>query len=212
MKGVGRKVILLAVLLLLMPVATLRAESLEEFLARVEAKAAGTRGFVCDFRQERRLAIFARPVVFSGKLYLSRPDRLRWEFTAPIASLLILDGKTGRRCDEGSRPSEFNLERDPVMRLVAAQLRTWTSGTYRELLGDFVLQLKPGATLVVTPRQKGLASFLSRIEVVFDPESLQPARVEIHEEGGDRTVISFSAYRLNPELAPELFSACRAGS
>ena len=212
MSRAKRKLILLVSVLLLLTVQPALAESLNDFLTKVEAKAAGTRAFACDFRQERRLAIFAKPVVFSGKLYLSRPDQLRWEFTTPIASLLILDGKTGRRCGEGSPASEFNLERDPVMRLVAGQLRTWTNGNYRDLLGDFVLELGAGPSLILKPRQKGLASFLNRIVVAFDPDSLQPVRVEIHEEGGDRTVISFSAYRLNPALAPELFSACRPGS
>lgn len=206
----NRIIILLFLAWSLLAPLSARAEALEDFLARVEARAAGVRGFVCDFRQERRLAIFARPVVFSGKLYLSRPDRLRWEFTAPIGSLLILDGSTGRRCGEGSPASEFNLERDPVMRLVAGQLRTWTGGNYRELQGEFALELKPGPALVLRPRRQGLAAFLDRIEVVFAGETLQPQRVEIHEEGGDRTVISFSSYRLNPELSPELFAACRA--
>lgn len=212
MMGANQKIILTLLLLFLLAPLPVRAEPLEGFLARVEARAAGTRSFVCDFRQERRLAIFAKPVVFSGKLFLSRPDRLRWEFTAPIASLLILDGKTGRRCGEGSPASEFNLERDPVMRLVAGQLRTWSSGTYRDLLGEFALELAAGPSLLLKPRQAGLSAFLDRIVVVFDPDSLQPVRVEIQEEGGDRTVISFTSYRLNPELPPELFSACRSGS
>lgn len=210
---VARKILLVLFLALSLPLSfalPAGAENLADFLTRVEARSAGVHAFSCDFRQERKLAIFAKPVVFSGKLYLARPDRLRWEFTAPIASLLILDGKFGRRCGEGSPPSEFNLERDPVMRLVAGQLRTWTSGAYRDLQGEFVLELAAGPSLVIKPRQAGLASFLNRIVVLFDPVALQPVRVEIHEEGGDRTVLSFTGYQLNPELAPELFSACRA--
>lgn len=209
MNRVKRILILLISLLWLPPTYPSQAETLNDFLARVEARAAGVRSFTCDFRQERKLAIFAKPVVFSGKLYLARPDRLRWEFTKPIASLLILDGKIGRRCGEGSPASEFNLDRDPVMRLVTGQLKTWTSGAYRDLQGDFTLELATGPALVLKPRKEGLASFLKRIVVLFDPDSLQPVRVEIHEEGGDRTLISFSGYQLNQELAAELFSACR---
>jgi len=204
-----KNTLVLLALLLLAPLVA-RAESLDDFLARVESHATGIHTFACDFRQERTLAIFAKPVVFSGQLYLSRPDRLRWEFTKPLASLLILDGKTGRRCGEGSPASEFSLERDPVMRLAAGQMRTWTGGNYRALQGEFSLELKPGPALVLKPRQAGLASFLDRIEVAFDPKTLQPSQVAIHEEGGDRTVIAFTGYLLNPELPPELFSACKA--
>ncbi len=209
MIGTKQKTILTLLALLLLAALPIRAESLDDFLARVENHSAGVRAFACDFRQERTLAIFAKPVIFSGKLFLSRPDRLRWEFTKPITSLLILDGKTGRRCGEGSPASEFNLERDPVMRLVAGQMRTWTGGNYRDLQGEFSLELKPGPALVLKPRNAGLASFLNRIEVLFDVKTLQPIRVEIHEEGGDRTVIAFTGYQLNPELSAELFSACR---
>jgi len=184
------------------------AGELEEFLDRVENSAARVNSFSCDFRQERNLALFVRPVVFIGHLYLARPDRLRWEFTAPIPSLLILDGNTGRRCGEGTPASEFRLDRDPVMRMVSEQLRTWTSGGYRDLQGDFALELESGPVLGLKPRQAGLASFLNRIVVTFDPETLQPVRVEIVEQGGDNTVISFSNYRLNPALPPELFSGC----
>lgn len=185
------------------------AGPLEDFLDRVEKRATLVNSFSCDFRQERNLALFARPVVFTGKLYLVRPDQLRWEFTAPIPSLLILDGNTGRRCGAGSPASEFRLDRDPVMRLVAEQLRTWTSGSYRDLQGDFALELEAGPALRLKPRQEGLAAFLNRIVVAFDPDSLQPVRVEVFEEGGDSTVIGFSSYLLNPALNPELFGECR---
>ncbi len=186
-----------------------RAGDLEDFLTRVEQSAAKVNSFSCDFRQERHLALFARPVVFTGHLYLVRPDRLRWEFSTPIPSLLILDGNIGRRCGQGIETSEFRLDRDPVMRLVTQQLRTWTSGDYRDLEGDFTLSLAPGPSLVLAPRQPGLAGFLSRITVKFDPRSLQPSRVEIDETGGDSTVLDFTSYRLNPVLPAELFAECK---
>ncbi len=212
MKVGGWRLIPLGLLLLLgslILVPHAGAGDLDEFLDRVESSAARIDSFSCDFTQVRNLALFARPVVFTGRLYLVRPDRLRWEFAKPIPSILILDGNTGRRCGEGNPASEFRLDRDPVMRLVAEQLRTWTSGGYRQLQGDFSLELEPGPALRLKPRQAGLASFLKRIVVVFDPETLQPVRVEIVEEGEDNTIISFSNYRLNPPLPPELFSECR---
>jgi outer membrane lipoprotein-sorting protein len=212
MKAGGWRLVSLGFLLLLgILLLGIRAEAgdLEEFLDRVEDNAARIDSFSCDFRQERNLALFSHTVIFTGRLYLARPDRLRWEFVKPIPSLLILDGNTGRRCGEGNPASEFRLDRDPAMRLVAEQLRTWASGDYRRLQGDFTLELEVGPALRLTPRQAGLASFLNRIVVTFDQVTLQPTRVEIIEEGGDNTVISFGSYLLNPSLPAELFSECR---
>ena len=104
---------------------------------------------------------------------------------------------------------EFNLEIDPVMRLVAGQLWAWTSGSYRDLEDDFDFKLLPGPVLVFSPVTNGAGSFIREIRVVFDPEFLQPLSVEIHEPGGDRTVISFSAYKRNIDLQATLFNECR---
>jgi outer membrane lipoprotein-sorting protein len=183
---------------------------LEEFLQRVEQNSASISSFSCDFIQVRHLAIFPQPVKFSGRLSLSRPDRLRWEFIKPLPSVLVLNGKKGLKCDDGGPVREFSLDADPVMRLVAAQLWAWTSGSYRDLQDDFDFELLPGPVLVFSPGKNGSGSFVSKIKVVFDPDFLQPLSVEISEPGGDRTVISFSGYQRNIALPPTLFTECRS--
>ena len=62
---------------------------LSSFIHDVEAKAATVKTLTCTLKQERHLAIFARPVIFRGRMALEKPDKLRWEFTSPIASVLI---------------------------------------------------------------------------------------------------------------------------
>lgn len=192
------------------PVLTAAGEGadLEAFLAKVENESAAINSFTCEFRQVRHLAVFPRPVEFSGQLTLDRPDRLRWEFRKPLASVLVLDGNKGLKCGENIAAREFSLDNDPVMRLVAAQLRAWTSGSYRQLRDAFDLALQPGPTLVFSPRETGAGSFISGIKVVFDPRLLQPQEVEISEPGGDRTVLTFSSYQRNIEPPDAIFSEC----
>jgi outer membrane lipoprotein carrier protein len=184
------------------------APALEDFLARVERNAAAISSFSCDFIQVRYLTIFPEPVQFSGRLALAKPDRLRWEFVAPLPSVLVLNGKQGLTCSEGGPVREFSLDADPVMRLVATQLWAWTSGSYRDLLDDFAFELLPGPVLVFTPRTDGAASFIGTIRVVFDPDFLQPRQVEIVEPGGDRTVITFSGYQRNLDFPATFFTEC----
>jgi outer membrane lipoprotein-sorting protein len=182
--------------------------ALEDFLGRVEQNAAAISSFSCDFMQVRYLTIFPKPVRFAGRLALRKPDQLRWEFVTPLPSVLILNGKNGLKCSEGGPVREFSLDADPVMRLVATQLWAWTSGSYRDLMGDFAFELLPGPVLVFTPRTDGAASFIGKIRVDFDPDFLQPRQVEISEPGGDRTVITFSGYQRNIDLPAPLFTAC----
>lgn len=181
---------------------------LTTFLDEVELRAGSIQTFTCDFKQTRYLSIFPEPVRFSGRLVLARPDRLRWEFTEPIPSVLILNGHKGFKCNEGGPTREFDLDQDPVMRLVAEQLRAWTSGTYRDLQKDFDFELSGEDVLLLTPAKAGAESFINGIRVSFDPEFLQPREIEISEPGGDRTVISFTAYLRNMEIPMVEFTNC----
>jgi len=183
---------------------------LEDFLQRVEQNSAAINSFSCDFIQVRHLAIFPQPVKFSGRLSLARPDRLRWEFIKPIPSVLVLNGKKGLKCDDGGPIRKFNLDSDPVMRMVAAQLWAWTSGSYRDIKDDFDFDLLPGPSLAFSPVNNGSGSFVSKIKVVFEPDFLQPMSVEISEPGGDRTIITFSGYQRNLALPSSLFTECRS--
>ena len=183
---------------------------LEDFLRRVEENSASISSFSCDFTQVRHLTIFPQPVEFSGRLSLAKPDKLRWEFTKPLPSVLVLNGKKGLKCSDGGPVREFNLDLDPVMRLVATQLWAWTSGSYRDLKDDFDFELLPGPVLVFSPVTNGADSFLSKIRVAFEPDFLQPLSVEISEPGGDRTVITFSGYQRNIALQTTLFTECRS--
>ena len=183
--------------------------ALEEFLQKVEEESAMLDSFSCDFRQVRHLAIFPDPVEFTGRLILVRPDRLRWEFKEPLPSVLVLNGNRGLQCSGEGPVRKFRLDSDPVMRVVAAQLRAWTSGSYRQLNETFKFELLPGPVLSLQPLQAGAGSFIERVRVVFDPETSQPIKIEITEpEGEDRTVINFSGYRRNIQTEDHLFSEC----
>ena len=182
---------------------------LDAFLQKVERSAASVESFSCNFIQTRYLAIFPRPVKFSGRLMLSRPDRLRWEFSKPLRSVLVLNGRQGMKCDGTAPVREFSLDNDPVMRMVASQLWAWASGSYRQLREDFDFELQPGPTLVFSPQRLGAEEFIQSIRVLFDKELLQPLEVEMNGPGGDRTLISFSDYQRNIILESELFTACQ---
>lgn len=182
--------------------------ALEDFLQKVERSSASINSFSCNFVQVKYLEIFPRPVRFSGRLSLVRPDKLRWHFLKPLPSVLILNGNRGLKCDGQGPVRKFSLDRDPVMRVVAEQLWAWSSGSYRKLRDDFDFKLLPGPALIFSPAGKDAAAFISQIKVLFDPEFLQPLEVEISEPGNDRTVIHFSDYRRNLDLAEELFTEC----
>lgn len=185
-------------------------DDLQLFLEKIQEKSNLARSFSADFTQEKILTLFARPVSFKGKLYIVRPDRLRWEFISPVPSALIFRGDEGLKCGDGAASRHFSLSGDPVMKVVADQLWLWLGGDYMKMAEIFTLKKTGNFTLQVTPVDKNIADFISSVTISFDEKTLQPRKVEITEAGGDFTRIVFYATVINGRLDEKLFSQCDA--
>jgi len=179
-----------------------------QFLTAIQEKAAGVASFSCSFQQTRHMAMFAKPVKFSGRLVVAKPDKLRWEFLAPIPSALLFNGNAGLRCNDQAPPVSFDLQSDPVMHVVAQQLWLWLRADYAHLQEQYRLRLVGPETLEVTPLDSGMARYIGKVELLFDLTTGHPRQVTITEPGGDRTEIVFASYILNPQLSQAIFAAC----
>ena len=200
---------LLTLLFIVPPVFAEDNGKLSSFIHDVEARAATVKTLTCILKQERHLAIFARPVIFQGRMALEKPDKLRWEFINPIASVLIFNGAKGLKCSGNSEPQRFNLATDPVMQMVSKQIWTWVNGSYATLQEQYrMVLLEQGPCLVLTANDPRIARAISSVKISFNPDSLQPTTVRIQEPGGDHTVISFSDFILNQPLDQSLFTRC----
>jgi outer membrane lipoprotein-sorting protein len=199
---------ILIVVSLPQPLVAADSEELLSFLAEIQAASEKVRSFSSEFVQERRLALFAEPVIFHGSLTVVRPDRLRWEFTAPLPSVLIFRGEQGIRCNDKVPPTHFDLGTDPIMRTVAEQLWLWLGGDYSRLNALYLMEKSGPSALRITPKDHRVSDYISSITITFDTTSRQPEKVEIADPGGDTTVISFKSYVLNGNTPEVLFSRC----
>jgi outer membrane lipoprotein-sorting protein len=190
------------------PVVAAESEELSSFLTEIQAATDQVRSFSSEFVQERRLALFTEPVFFHGSLTVVRPDRLRWEFTAPVPSVLIFRGEQGIRCNYKAPPSHFDLGTDPIMRTVAEQLWLWLGGDYSRLNVSYLMEKSGPSSLRITPKDSRVSDYVSSITITFSKTSRQPEKVEIADPGGDTTIISFRSYVLNSNTPEALFTLC----
>lgn len=179
----------------------------EALLAEIRQAAAPVKAFRSRFIQERRLSLFAEPVIFHGSLTVVRPDKLRWEFVSPVPSALIFNGRSGMRCTDQAPPSRFDLDSDPIMRTVAEQLWLWLGGDYGTL-GDSYQVRAEGNSLLIRPQDEKTREYVEQITITFEPRSMQPQRVVIDEPGGDATELRFLDNQQGGEIDPTLFTQC----
>lgn len=161
-----------------------------------------------EFVQQKNLEMFDEVMVSKGRLALVKPDRLRWEYTEPVASGFAIRGGEGRRWNEmiGSM-NGFDIRQDPVMQAIVDQLMAWTNADLERMGRDFHIEvagMEP-PSLVLRPRLPALGEFIERIAIRYAADKRSIERVEVLEPGGDSTLIEFHSVRINADLPAKLF-------
>ncbi|OGU12158.1 MAG: hypothetical protein A2075_09945 [Geobacteraceae bacterium GWC2_58_44] len=174
----------------------------------LERSAGGVNTLSSDFVQEKHLGMFKTVMSSKGRFYFGKPDRLRWELTAPVASGFVLKGEKGRRWHERTGRSEsFQISQEPVMKLVSDQLFAWARADFSWLKSEYritVLNESPAA-LRLEPRSAATAGFLSHLLINFSADGRYVKSVEVHEKDGDFTRIRFVNTAVNKPLQADLF-------
>jgi outer membrane lipoprotein carrier protein len=197
---------------LLVSVTAVAAEPvpLAALVAEVDAAKAGVETLAGEFTQKNRVKLFKQELSSKGRLYFKKPRQIRWEYTAPDPSLLILDGNQARMTTPGAAPQVFDLDKDATMRAIFDQLLTWLGpGSLAAARDDYDLSTAGSAaapTLVLTPKPaSAIAKAFARIELRLDRKTWLMKSILLVEKNGDEKEIDFSKLQRNVKLPPDAF-------
>ncbi len=172
-------------------------------IAKARAKLTTLQG---PFVQERTIALLASKVKSTGKLFMVRPDRLRWELDAPDAATywVLPDGlayqtKSGKgKVPKGQGP----------LGGVLGDLLILLGGDLAELKGRYELTLikRDSKSLVIhaVPKDKQIAKSTKRIELSLGADPAVLEKVVLVEAGDDKSEITFGALTRNVPVDPNL--------
>jgi outer membrane lipoprotein-sorting protein len=177
------------------------ADSWEELCS-----AAGTVTSVkAEFVQEKHMKILARPLVSEGILLFQGPDSLRWEYTQPIQSILLLhNGKTRRFVQKDGNLIEDASGSLQSMQVVVQEITQWLNGRFDDNPA-FAARLEPGRKIVMTPREESFARLIQRIEIILSDRPAVITSVMIFENADSYTKLNFKDVILNQKLDDRLF-------
>ena len=90
-----------------------KPESLDDLLKRIEKEHKEHKDFKGNFDQTKFLPLFGDEIKSNGKFVFKKPDHVRWEYTKPHKSILVVTGDSGKKWSESTnRVENFKLGDD----------------------------------------------------------------------------------------------------
>ena len=159
-----------------------------------------------DFTQEKHLKILARPLISQGIFVFQAPDSLRWEYTTPVKSLLLMHkGRMRKFVQQNNKLVESQTPGMDAMVVVSREISQWLAGNFADN-PTFDAELQPGRMIILTPKNKGLAQLISKIELQLAETPGLMESVSIFEGKDSFTKLVFSHAVLNTKIPETRFT------
>jgi len=208
----SRKISMAAVVcVLFVASAPLRAAApvtLAQVIKKVQEQQKNTKTLQADFRQEKELALLAKPEVSSGTFVYSRPNNVLWTYATPKrVQMAIADGTLTTYYPELNKAERIDVKRfeDRIFKYMGA------SGAIDELARyfDFTFtdsKSKPVYVLDLTPKNRTVAKRVKRIKIWIDKQTYLTNKIEYVEGDGDITRYEFTKIRVNENVPASRFA------
>jgi outer membrane lipoprotein-sorting protein len=192
---------------------TSEAADLETVLANFDAVQTSVQTLSAEFTETTVSQLLKDPMVAEGRLYMTKPDSIRWEYVQPEEMRFVIYG------DEytGYFPARKSAEKRSV--------RRWSQRIFRFIgLGQASTELRklydirleqPGEgdeqvgdtyLLVFEPKKRRVKRRVDDVRFWVDKSSYLPKRVEYRSANGNTRVVEFHEILINPDLAASMYT------
>jgi outer membrane lipoprotein-sorting protein len=177
---------------------TLSWESIEKNMSQVKS-ISGT------FTQKKNIKILTKPLISKGRLYYLSPDSIRWEYTEPVKSILLVNRGNVKRFifKEGSYVEDSSARLEAV-RIVVSQITEWFAGKFNNNK-DFNAEIIEGK-VVLTPQNATIKGFIKMVVITFSKNEGVITAIEIIEVQGSTTYLEFGDIAINKPMPAGIFS------
>jgi len=182
--------------------------TLDQVLARFDEAQQSITTLSVSFDETSVNPLLKEPVVSQGRLYLTKPDSIRWEYDSPEEMRFVIfdDIYTGYF------PAQKRAEKRNIQRFSRQLFRFFGLGqTSDELEKSYSISLgdsdgRDGYMLVLKPKKRRARKRVEQVRFLLDPEKFLPVRVEYRSKDGSGREIEFTDIQINPDLAAGLYN------
>ena len=166
-----------------------------------------TNSIQCDFVQEKNLSMLSDKIVSTGKFWFKRENKVRMEYLKPTYYLLVINGnmiktKDSHKENKVSSKSNKMFEQVNKMMIDCVQGTVLNNSSFTAYIYE-----NPTTYLVeLLPVAKSLQGLFKSINLVIDKKDYSALKMEMWEQSGDNTIITFNHKQMNGNIPDEKFS------
>jgi outer membrane lipoprotein-sorting protein len=182
--------------------------TIETVIRKIQEQQKKTATLQADFRQEKEMALLAKPEVSTGTFLYSRPNHVLWTYAAPKkVQMVIADGFLTTYYPDLRKAEKVDVKRfeDRIFKYMGA------TGAIDELARyfDFTFtdsKSKPVYVLDLTPKNRAVAKRVQRIKLWIDKTTYLTSKIEYIEGDGDITRYEFTNVKINEPVPASRFA------
>jgi outer membrane lipoprotein-sorting protein len=178
-----------------------------KFKAEFSVAAKNTQTIKSDFVQEKSLSLLSEKITSKGKFWFKKDNLVRMEYNQPYQYLLIIN-KNNVFVKDGQKENKISTKSNKLFQQINKITVDCVQGTALSN-PDFkinVFENNQGYLIELSPVTKGMKEYFKNINVVISKKDYSVNKIEMYEQSGDNTIISFVNKELNPAISDALFA------
>jgi outer membrane lipoprotein-sorting protein len=162
------------------------ASSADSLLNEHSKKLALHKHFCADFTQSRYMSMFKKPLVSTGTIFFSYPDKIKFHYKTPFESIILLseDSMERYRIEQGKKVKQPSQE--IVARSIAKEVTRYLGGNFSdEFPYDVTVDSNKPRKFILIPTHSMAKAVFSSIELTFSEDSLYIEEIKLIEQTKD---------------------------
>ena len=178
-----------------------------QFRELFASTAKATQTIKSDFIQEKELSLLSEKIVSKGKFWFKKEKKVRMEYQQPFQYLMIMN-QNNIYIKDGQKENKISTRSNKLFQQVNKIMMDCIQGT---VLNNpeykvNVFENSQGFLVELIPSAKALRDLFKNINIFVSRKDYSVVKLELHEQSGDKTVISYQNKEMNANLPDALFT------
>jgi len=175
-------------------------------IVEIEKKYSASKSMSASFDQTKTIKAFKLKKSSQGVVFIDRPDKIRWEHSAPDKTIMVGDGNIIKvYTPPFDKDDRGQLIIEKASRIHSSIIRDLLSGAFSLIKGVEVKQIEPNVYELTPRNPKKSFDGVAKAHIVIDTIKSEIRNVALFHVGGNLTEITFKDVKLGEKLKAGLF-------